>query len=348
MASLRVMLFTPLTASLPTAASEDTAAWLAWLVGPPLSTIITIGIGGLSLMLLRSLIGRTVRSVIDGGSQVRSKARRLLLRSGLEIPADDAIGIARRVQRAETMGSVLRSAAGLLVAIVVITVLANIWGWDLGPLLASAGVVGVALGFGAQTLVKDFLSGLFMLIEDQYGVGDVVDLGEASGVVESIGLRVTEVRDLQGTLWYVRNGEVLRVGNKSQGWSRAFVEVLIPPEQDVSQAVDALQAAADSLADDPDLAPLLLDEPGITAYEDLSGEAVRLRAMIKTVPGKQWDVQRALRGRIRDTFGQAGVSLALPQREVQVYRAVGGPADGAELTSAARGDGDPQDQKSSG
>ncbi len=332
MASLRgmpvlsVVLPTPLTTSLPTAAEEEAVAWLAWLVGPPLSTIITIAIGGLSLVLLRVLIGRTVRSVIEGGSQVRSKARRLLLRSGLEIPDDDAIGIARRVQRAETMGSVLRSAAGLLVAVVVITVLANIWGWDLGPLLASAGVVGVALGFGAQTLVKDFLSGLFMLIEDQYGVGDVVDLGEASGVVESIGLRVTEVRDLQGTLWYVRNGEVLRVGNKSQGWSRAFVEVLVPPEQDVDQAVDQLQRAADSLADDPDLGPLLLDEPSITAFEDLSGEAVRLRAMIKTVPGKQWDVQRALRARIRETFTRAGVSLALPHREVQVHRSMAGIA----------------------
>ncbi|MCV2396218.1 mechanosensitive ion channel family protein [Actinotalea sp. M2MS4P-6] len=301
------------------AVSADTMpAWLEWLLGPPLSTAITIAIGALVLVILRRIIGRTVRSVIEGGTQVRAHARRLMLRSGMEIPEDDVLAEARRAQRVQTMGSVLRSAAALLVGIVVITVLANIWGWDLGPLLASAGVVGVALGFGAQTLVKDFLSGLFMLVEDQYGVGDVVDLGEASGVVESIGLRVTQVRDLQGTLWYVRNGEVLRVGNQSQGWSRAFVEVLVTPEQDVTAAVDQLRSAAAAVADDPDIAPLLLDEPGVTAYEDLSAEAVRLRVMIKTVPGKQWDVQRALRSRIRDTFARAGVALALPHREVQV------------------------------
>ncbi len=108
----------------------------------------------------------------------------------------------------------------------------------------------MALGFGAQTLVKDFLSGIFMLVEDQYGVGDVVDLGEASGIVEAVGLRVTQVRDLQGTLWYVRNGEVLRVGNMTQGWSRAFVEVLVPPEQDVARAPEQLRGAAASLAED--------------------------------------------------------------------------------------------------
>ncbi len=226
------------------------------------------------------------------------------------------------------MGSVLRSTAALVIGIVAVTVLANIWGWDLGPVLASAGVLGVALGFGAQTLVKDFLSGIFMLVEDQYGVGDVVDLGEASGVVEAIGLRVTQVRDLHGTLWYVRNGEVLRVGNLTQGWSRAFVEVLVPPERDVAGATERLRAAAASIAQDEALAPLLLDEPAVTAYEDLSGESVKLRAMIKTVPGKQWDVQRALRARIREEFAGAGVALSLPQSEVHVRTpATGGDRD---------------------
>ncbi len=133
---------------------------------------------------------------------MRRQAKRLLLKTPVRGALDsdsDPLAVARRVQRAETMGSVLRSTSALVIAIVVVTAIANINDWDLGPVLASAGVLGVALGFGAQTLVKDWLSGLFMLIEDQYGVGDVVNLGEASGVVEAIGLRVTQVRDLSGT-----------------------------------------------------------------------------------------------------------------------------------------------------
>src|SRR5450756_2287537 len=163
--------------------------------------------------IARWLVTRTVRSVVAGGSTVRRKARGLLVRTGVAGGDSDPLVIARRVQRAETMGSVLRSTAALVIGIVVITILANINAWDLGPVLASAGVLGVALGFGAQTLVKDFLSGIFMLIEDQYGVGDVIDVGQATGMVEAIGLRVTQLRDLSGTLWYVRNGEGQRVGN---------------------------------------------------------------------------------------------------------------------------------------
>ena len=301
-------------------ATQQISHWYDWLIGAPLQTIIALVAGALVLAVLRFLIARGVRSVVRGGHQVRTQARKLLLRADADTSRSDELSVARRVQRAETMGSVLRSAAAILVTMVVITVLANIWDWDLGPLLASAGVVGVALGFGAQTLVKDFLSGIFLLAEDQYGVGDVVDLGDASGVVEAVGLRVTQVRDLQGTLWYVRNGEVLRVGNKSQGWSRAFVEVLVLPDQDVDRALAELERAAAGIADDPDLGHLLLDAPAVTAYEDLSGESGPLRAMIKTVPGKQWDVQRAMRARIRERFTEAEISLALPHREVEVRR----------------------------
>jgi small conductance mechanosensitive channel len=161
-----------------------------------------------------------------------------------------------------------------------------------------------------------------MLVEDQYGVGDVVDLGEASGSVEAVGLRVTQVRDLQGTLWYVRNGEILRVGNKTQGWSRAIVEVRVGPDQDVDQALVLLEDAARGLAQDEEMAPLLLGDPEVTAFEDLSGESVLLRAMIKTAPSKQWEVQRALRARIKSGLTTQGVHLALPRREVLVEREV--------------------------
>lgn len=305
-------------------AIEDTAEaagrWFDWLLGAPLQSAVTVLAGVLLLGLLRWLITRTVRSVVAGGAAVRRHARRLLLKTPVaNAVASDPLAVARQVQRAETMGSVLRSASALVVAIVVVTVLANINDWDLGPLLASAGVAGVALGFGAQTLVKDWLSGLFMLMEDQYGVGDVVDLGEATGTVEAIGLRVTQVRDLSGTLWYVRNGEVLRVGNMTQGWSRARVEVQVPPDADVDVAMDVLRGAAAEVAAEPEIAPHVLAEAEVTGYEDLGAEAVTLRAMIKVAPAKQWMVQRALRARIRERFTEAGIPLALP-RQVFVER----------------------------
>lgn len=213
----------------------------------------------------------------------------------------------------------LRSASAVVVAIVVVTAVANINDWDLGPVLASAGVLGVALGFGAQTLVKDWLSGLFMLMEDQYGVGDVVNLGEATGTVEAIGLRVTQVRDLSGTLWYVRNGEVLRVGNMTQGWSRALVEVQVPPDADVDVAMDVLRQAAADLSDDPEIAQHLLGDAEVTGFEDMRAEAVTLRTLIKVAPAKQWTVQRALRARIRERLAEAGLEMALP-RQVFVER----------------------------
>ncbi|WP_199423916.1 mechanosensitive ion channel family protein [Actinotalea solisilvae] len=304
--------------------TEAPARWFDWLLGAPLQSLVAVLVGVVVLALLRWAITRAVRSVVEGGARVRRGARRLLMstRVGAAVAESSALTVARRVQRAETMGSVLRSSAAFVVGIGVLTAVANINDWNLGPVIASAGVVGVALGFGAQTLVKDFLSGIFMLVEDQYGVGDVVDLGEASGTVEAVGLRVTQVRDLQGTLWYVRNGEVLRVGNKTQGWSRAIVEVRVALDQDLDHVVGVLRAAATSVAADEAFAPLLLDDPEVTSFEDLTGESVMLRTLVKTVPSKQWEVQRELRSRIQSSLAAEGVPLALPRREVLVEREV--------------------------
>ena len=318
------------------------ASWFDWLVGPTLQTIIVLAIGALAVGVARWMITRGVRSVVAGGSTVRRRARGLVSRTrvGSALPAADPLAVARRGQRAETIGAVLRSGAALIVAVFVLTAIANIYDWNLGPLLASAGVAGVALGFGAQTLVKDVISGLFLLVEDQFGVGDVIDVGEVAGTVEDVGLRVTQIRDLSGTLWYVRNGEVLRVGNMTQGWSRARVEVLVAPDQDVARALELLRGAAGDLAEDPEVAPLLLAGPEVTGFEDLTAESVRLRLMIKVVPAKQWLIQRELRARIVERFKAEGIALALPRREVQVERLAVDvslppePADAAPETEA--------------
>jgi small conductance mechanosensitive channel len=309
----------------PSPPIPDPGEAVAWVMGWPLQSLIAILVGLVLLAVVRWVIARAVRSVIDGGAKVRSHTRRLLMKTRV-VPGEesDPMAVARRVQRAETMGSVLRSVAGIVVTVLVITALANINDWDLGPVLASAGVVGVALGFGAQTLVKDFLAGIFMLVEDQYGVGDVVDVGEAIGTVEAVGLRITQVRDLSGTLWYVRNGEILRVGNMTQGWSMARVEVMVPPDTDVARATELVLRAANDVAAAHEAE--VLGEPEVTAYEALSAESVTLRMLLKVAPATQWAIQREVRARLRELFVEEGVGLALP-RQVMVERtAPGAPA----------------------
>lgn len=159
-------------------------------------------------------------------------------------------------------------------------------------------MIGVAVGFGAQNLVKDFLSGMFMLLEDQYGVGDVVDLGAASGTVESVGLRITTVRDVAGTVWYVRNGEVSRVGNSSQGFAVAVVDVPVGYATDVDEALKMLREVATEATSEPPLVSDVLDAPQVLGVQGMSTDALTLRLTVKVRPARQWATQRELRRRI--------------------------------------------------
>ena len=305
-------------------AAKETGEWFDALITPAWQIALTLVIGAISLALLRRFIARTVRHLVDGAPALQRNTGRLtrgLRQDGGQVETSP-LAAARRAQRAKTMGSALGSGATFIVGALVVVLILGILHVDVGPLLASAGVVGVALGFGAQTLVKDFLAGISMLAEDQYGVGDVVDLGEASGVVEQVGLRVTQVRSLDGTLWYVRNGEILRVGNMTQGWSRALIEVRVLADQDVPRVQALLLEAAAEVAADPDLGPAIQGEAEVAGIEDLTADGAMLRLLIKTAPSRQWDVSRALRARIRISLAREGIELALPRREVIVERAI--------------------------
>jgi moderate conductance mechanosensitive channel len=312
---------------------RESVRWFDALITPAWQIALTITVGAVVLALVRTSIAHTVQRIVDGTPTMHRHATALLAR-GLRQDRPDVdpspLGAARRVQRAETMGSVLRSISGFVIGALVIVICLGILEVNVGPLLASAGVVGVALGFGAQTLVKDFLAGISMLVEDQYGVGDVVDLGEATGVVEQVGLRVTQVRSLNGTLWYVRNGEILRVGNMTQGWSRAVVEVRVMADDDVPRVRELLLGAAAAVAADPELGHTVLEDPEVAGIEDLTADGVLLRLLVKTAPSKQWDVARELRARIRESLREQGIELALPRREVVVER----PAPGAAGSAA--------------
>ena len=180
-------------------------------------------------------------------------------------------------------------------------------GLPLGPLLASAGVGGVALGFGAQSLVKDFLSGIFMLLEDQYGVGDIIDTGEATGTVEEVTLRITKLRDASGVAWYVRNGEIVRIANKSQGLSTAVVDLPVSYTEDLERVQDIIRTVVVGLYQDPDWSEKMTEEPTVAGVEQITGTTVTIRVFAKTVADQQWGVQREIRERVKVAFDAAGV-----------------------------------------
>ena len=227
----------------------------------------------------------------------------------------DVLMSARREQRAEALGQLLRSITTFtIVTLALLLVLAQS-GVNLGPLLASAGVVGVALGFGAQTLVKDFLSGIFLVLEDQFGVGDVVDLGAATGTVEEVTLRVTRVRDMSGVVWYVRNGEILRVGNRSQGWTMAVVDVPIAYNEDLDRVRRIVEKVGTMMDGNPAYDGILFGTPTYAGVESVSGDAVFVRVLCKAAPDQQNSAARAVREQIKLAFDKAGVRVPILQRQ---------------------------------
>jgi small conductance mechanosensitive channel len=231
----------------------------------------------------------------------------------------------RTAARAETLGYVLRSVSAFAVwTIAALTVLGEV-GINLGPLIAGAGIVGVALGFGAQSLVKDFLAGIFVIVEDQYGVGDMVKVDEGGnatveGTVEAVSLRSTHIRSVEGTLWHVPNGTIVRVGNMSQQWARALLDVEVGYDADIALTEAVIKQAADELCRDAAWADDVLEEPEVLGVEDLGADGVKIRLVVKTQPAAQFRVLRELRSRIKVALDAAGVEIPFPQRTVWVRR----------------------------
>ena len=205
------------------------------------------------------------------------------------------------------MGAVLKSTSTFVIfTMALLTVMATL-GLPLGPLLASAGVAGVALGFGAQSLVKDFLSGIFMILEDQYGVGDVIDTGEAIGTVEDVTLRVTRLRDASGVVWYVRNGEIIRVGNRSQGWSTAVVDIPIGYNESLNTVLPLIREVVKGLDEAEEWSARLLEEPVVAGVESMAGGVVTVRIIAKCAPNEDFPVSREIRERVKAALDGAGI-----------------------------------------
>jgi small conductance mechanosensitive channel len=212
----------------------------------------------------------------------------------------------RRRQRAKTIGSVLKSLTTLVTYGIAFLMILQQFAINITPIIASAGVLGVAIGFGAQSLVRDFLSGVFMMLEDQYGVGDVIDAGQATGTVEAVGLRVTTLRDVNGTVWYVRNGEIVRIGNSSQGFAVAVVDVPLA-HGSVEEALTVMGETAEQAVAEAPMVDDVTDTPQVLGVEKVTPEGITLRLTVKVRPGRQWATQRALRARIMSAFVAAGI-----------------------------------------
>ena len=252
---------------------------------------------------LRFVIDRVVRRIVNGVKKRQSiDDTQALLASPLSA--------VRLVQRTRTLGSVLNNIVAVVLVIVslllvVTTIDANI----IGSFALITAAIGAGLGFGAQNIVKDVLNGLFMVAEDQLGVGDVVDTGFATGMVESVGIRVTQLRDVNGTVWFVRNGEILRVGNMSQGWSRVIIDLAVPYDADVQAVQERMLATATDMATNTKWRSRILEKPEIWGIESISAEAIVIRLVLKTRPGSKDDVARDLRARLKATLDEMGIQL---------------------------------------
>jgi small conductance mechanosensitive channel len=287
-----------------------------WVVGKPLALVGLALLGLVVRWVLHRVIDKLVRRAETGMLPNRLSRAVAGGKVGTALNLHEAAGATRRVQRAQTMGTLLKSiVTGIILAVVVTMMLSEI-GVNVAPIIASAGILGLALGFGAQSLVSDFLSGIFMIFEDQYGVGDEVDLGEAVGTVEAVSLRVTRLRDVNGTVWYVRNGEILRVGNMSQNWARTVLDISVAYGEDIARVQRVLADVAHDLWDDEDFKGRVIEEPAVWGVQDLSPNAVVVRVALKTAPLEQWAVAREMRQRIKARFDLEGIEIPYAQRVV--------------------------------
>ena len=274
----------------------------------PLAIVITWPETPIAILitLVVAIAGRwlLLRAIKRGSDLAVSRANQRRADQGT---GDVALYAVRHVARAATMGSLLRSVTNAAISVLAVLTIMAILNIPLTPILASAGVGGVALGFGAQSLVKDYLSGIFMIVEDQYGVGDLVDLGEASGTIEDVGLRVTRLRDGSGQVWYIRNGEIVRVGNQSQGWSTATVDIPVDSSEDSVRVIEVITAVCADVHADPEWAAVLLEVPKVVGVQSVEAGRMTIRTIAKTQPNQHFGVQRALLDRQLHALKEAGI-----------------------------------------
>lgn len=215
-------------------------------------------------------------------------------------------------QKAKTLSQVTETTGRIVILTLTGLTILTLSGRDVTPLLASAGIAGVAIGFGAQNLIKDWLGGFFILLENQYSVDDVIKVGDHSGTVERLDLRRTVLRSLDGSVIVIPNGEVRTVTNLTKEWSRVVMDVSIPYEEDEDRVIEAMRRVGADLAADEEIGKLILEMPEVPGIESLGQYQVTIRMLVKTLPTKQWTVARALRRQVKKMFAREGIQIPYP------------------------------------
>ncbi|WAU79614.1 mechanosensitive ion channel [Streptomyces sp. Qhu-G9] len=324
--------------------AQDSATNAASWVEQNWSTWLSIGLRVLLIVViaavLRVAIRRTITKFIDRMNRTAQAVDGTALGSLL-------VNVERRRQRSQAIGSVLRSVASFTIMSTAALMILGTFQINLAPLLASAGVAGVAIGFGARNLVTDFLSGVFMILEDQYGVGDTVDAGVASGEVIEVGLRVTKLRGDNGEIWYVRNGEVKRIGNLSQGWATAGVDVTVRSDEDLDRVRSVLAEVGEAMSKDEPWNERLWGPIEVLGLDSVLLESMVVRVSAKTMPGKALSVERELRWRIKQAFDRVGIRIVGGLPVPSDDEAAPDPTAGMAAPSAYSNSASPQSQTAS-
>lgn len=308
----------------------DSDAWASiadWFLDRPLRVLFIVGLAWLAARLGRRLVSRFAAEVAERSTRQRKaeveenprfrRVARLAQHKQQTVRAE---------KRAVTLGAMLESLVSIVVWTTASFLILGEVGVSLGPLIASAGIVGIAVGFGAQSIVRDFLAGIFVIVEDQYGVGDVIDVGEAIGTVEEVGFRTTQIRDISGVLWTVPNGVIQRVGNFSQIWSKSVFDIEVAYDTDIDHAMAVIKDVLDEAWHENEETATIIEEPEVQGVQAFGESAVVIRAVVKTDPAEQWAVARMIRARLKKTFDAEGIDIPFPQRTVWVKNDTDTPA----------------------
>jgi len=270
--------------------------------------LLTLVIGAIVLdLVIRRIVRRAVRRAIG-----RADARRDDSQPNPTSTAQLAVlRVSERTkQRAQAIGSLFTGLTSLIIWIATVVLALQIMGFDLLPLIASAGFIGAAISFGAQHSIRDVLSGVSIILEDEFGVGDFVDVGPAVGTVLAVGLRTSRLRDAAGVIWHVRNGEITRVANRSQGWMLATVDLPVAIDTDLARVRDVVETVAAKMATDTHISNWLLGGVKYAGVESVSADTIVIRITVRTVPDGTAAVSRALREELTKSLLQSGILLS--------------------------------------
>jgi small conductance mechanosensitive channel len=289
-------------------------AIVRWLVSSGLRVILIL-VGALVVVRLSAFITRRVEQAFQD---------------------NDPSTMSEREKQAATLGKVIRNIARILVWSVAVMMILKELEIDIGPILAGIGIMGLAVGFGAQSLVKDFLAGMFILVENQYNVGDVIEAAGAKGQVEKITLRATTLRDLQGNVHIIPNGTIEVVTNRTRQWSRFVLDIGVAYKENVDEVMRVLKEIGDELAADAEFASMITAPLEVLGVQDFADSAVIIRVMFTTQPVKQWTVGREFRRRVKNTFDAKGIEIPFPH--TTIYLGDAAPMNGIVRVKVERDD----------